>query len=154
MLSIPQGSKWYPLPVGKDQVLALSAEEKLLIDSAGAHIGKPSPNPHRLSQPLQPRCPKGLGGFRVPDLLGRSFWQCLTEVRKLCLSLQTGEESGGWLSGLPERAGGKGGREFSSPVLLSSRTGFATGKEKVESSAKCARTLSVITRCSIGVFFS
>lgn len=56
MLSIPRERKLHPLPNGKEQVLALAAEEELFIHSAGAHIGNPSPGRYMISQlcSLQP----------------------------------------------------------------------------------------------------
>lgn len=65
MLSIPRKRKRYPLPTGKEQVLALAAEEKLFIHSAGVHIGNPSPSPYRA-------CPAALAAAQVP----KGVWVC------------------------------------------------------------------------------
>lgn len=45
MLSVPQKRKRYPLPTGKEQVLALTAGEKLCTHSAGEPTGNPSSSP-------------------------------------------------------------------------------------------------------------
>lgn len=65
MLSIPRKRKQYPLPAGKEQVLALAAEEKLFIHSAGVHTGNPSPSPYRA-------CPAVLAAGQVP----KGVWVC------------------------------------------------------------------------------
>jgi len=61
MLSIPQKGKRYPLPTGKEQVLALAAEEKLFTRSVGAHIGNPSPSPHAALPAVLAAARRGLG---------------------------------------------------------------------------------------------
>lgn len=103
MLSIPQKRKWYPLPTGKEQVLALTAGEKLFTHSAGARLGNPSSSPC-LALPAVPPTAQALEGtWRCvsPKGLGRSLGWCLSDEKSLHLSTK----QRGKLRALPEAAG-------------------------------------------------
>lgn len=77
MLSVPQKRKRYPLPTGKEQVLALAAEEKLSIHSAGAHIGSPFPSPYM-----------ALPAVLAAAQAAKGFWvcECPKQAGKLVLT--------------------------------------------------------------------
>ena len=73
MLRVPRKRKRYPLPTGREQALALAAEEKLFIHSAGAHIGNPSPSPY-VALPAElaaARVPQGVWVCKCPKLVGK-----------------------------------------------------------------------------------
>lgn len=129
MLSIPQKMKWYPLPTGKEQVLALTAGEKLFTHSAGACIGNPSSSPC-LALSAVPAAAQVLEETRgyVSQRGWDAPWDGVSWVRNLCISQLNEEGSRGQLRALPEAAGREGGSEFTAPQPAPWGIHVATGK--------------------------
>lgn len=121
MVRAPQKRQRYPLPTGKEQALALAAEEELFTRSAGTRFGNPSLR-------LQP---KGFGCGSAPSRRGRWLCHRLCQVGKSRLSCTEGrrkQRRAVWFA----RGSGKErrGSEFSSPVHPSSSTGSLVRSRK------------------------
>lgn len=131
MLSVPQKRKRYPLPTGKEQVLALTAGEKLFTHSAGERIGNPSPAPC-LALPAVPAAAQVLeGAWRCVSQMGwEAPWDGVSRVRNLSVSQLNKEGSRGQLRALREAAGREGGSELTAPVPSASTMGNSVCNRK------------------------